>query len=86
MRVLVRLAIAGLALFAVAVAALAVLLPRIAASDAVREQIETTAERLFGREVRYADLGVGLFPPSVVVQEPRIAGAGKWRNADRAVS
>ena len=74
MRILARLALAALVLVAAALGALAIALPRYVKSDAVRAKLEAAAEQGLGREVRYADLDVGLFPPSLVVLGPRVAG------------
>ena len=74
MRLLVRAALALTLLFVLAVGALAVLMPRIVKSDAVRERIETAARDAVGREVRYEDLDFGLFPPSLLVVGPTVAG------------
>jgi hypothetical protein len=73
-RILARLALAALVLVAAALAALAIALPRYVKSDAVRAKLEAAAEQGLGREVRYADLHLGFLPPSLVVEEPRVAG------------
>ncbi len=74
MRVALRIALALLALLAVALGALALLLPGIVRSDAVRLRIEQVARDALGREVGYADLDFALLPPSLVVREPSLAG------------
>jgi hypothetical protein len=73
-RILARLALAALVLVAVALGALAVALPRYVKSEAVRARVESAAEQALEREVRYADLEVGLFPPSLVVVGLFVAG------------
>lgn len=62
-------------LLVLGVVALAIALPRLAASDAVRGRIEAAARDALGRELRYRELDFGLLPPSLVVVEPAIAGA-----------
>ncbi len=74
MRLLVRAALVLTLILVLAVGALAVLMPRIVKSDAVRERIETAARDAVGREVRYEDLDFGLFPPSLLVVGPSVAG------------
>jgi hypothetical protein len=74
-KILVRLILALIALVLVALVLLVVLLPRIVKSDAVRTRIEGAARDALGRELRYRDLGVGLLPPSLLVEAPQIAGA-----------
>ncbi len=74
MRILARLALAALVLVAAALVALAIALPRYVKSDAVRARVESAAEEALEREVRYADLDVGLFPPSLVVVGLFVAG------------
>lgn len=74
MRILIWAVVAVAALLVIAVGALAVFLPRIVKSDAVRARIETAAEDAIGREVRYDDLEVGLLPPSLVVVGASVAG------------
>lgn len=75
MKILLRLILAALALLFVAVVLLAVFLPRIVESAAVRTRIEGAAREALGRELRYRELGVGLLPPSLLVEAPQIAGA-----------
>jgi hypothetical protein len=55
--------------------AVAVFLPRVLQSDAVRSQVETAAESALGRDVSLGALDVGLLPPSLLVAETRVAGA-----------
>ena len=74
MRSLAQLALAALVLVAAALGALAIALPRYVRSDAVRAKLEAAAEQGLGREVGYADLDVGLFPPSLVVVGLFVAG------------
>jgi hypothetical protein len=75
MRIVARLGVALLVLLVVAIGALAILLPQIVGSDAVRVRIESAAEAALGRPVRYEALDVGLFPPSLIVREPSVAGS-----------
>jgi len=70
-----RIAVALALLLAVGLVGLAIALPRIAASDAVRARIEAAARDALGRELRYRELDFGLLPPSLVVVEPVVAGA-----------
>lgn len=75
MRWLLRTAVALALLVALALGALAVALPRIAGSAAVRERIEAAARDSLGRELRFETLEAGLFPPALRVVAPRVAGA-----------
>jgi len=75
MRILVRVLLVLSALLALGVGALAVALPRIVKSDAVRARIEGAAEQALGRKVRFAALDFALLPPSLVVRKPSVAGA-----------
>jgi hypothetical protein len=75
MKILIRLAVVFAAVVALGLAALAILLPRIVKSDAVRARIETAAYDALGRELRYRDLDVGLLPPALEVLEASVAGA-----------
>jgi hypothetical protein len=75
-KILIRLILAVLALLFIVLVLVAVFLPRIVASAAVRTRIEGAAREALGRELRYRELGVGLFPPSLLVEAPQIAGEG----------
>lgn len=75
MRILVRVAVVLALLIVAGVVALAVALPRIVKSDAVRARIETAAQQALGREVRWSELDFGLLPPSLLIVEPSVAGA-----------
>jgi hypothetical protein len=75
MKWLVRGALLLAALAVLAVIALAVALPRVAGSAAARARIESAAQAALGRELRFESLEAGLFPPSLRVVGPRIAGA-----------
>ncbi len=71
---------AGVAVVALAVLALGVLfwaLPRLAKSEAARAKIQAAAQAALGRELRYGEIGVGLLPPSLLVEEPVVAGAAE---------
>ena len=61
-------------LAALALGALAWALPRLAKSEAARAKIEASARAALGRELRYGEIGFGLLPPSLLVEEPEIAG------------
>ncbi len=75
MKIFVRVfAICGLIL-GLCAGALALFMPRIVDSDWVRQRIETLALEALGREVRYRDLDFGVFPPSLLLVEPTVAGA-----------
>jgi hypothetical protein len=74
---LIRGAVLLLALAVVAIGALAWALPRLAKSDAARAKIQSAARAALGRELRYGDIGAGLFPPSLIVEQPEIAGAAE---------
>jgi hypothetical protein len=74
MRILARLGLAALVLVAAALGALAIALPRYVKSEALRARVESAGEEALEREVRYADLDVGLFPPSLVVVGLFVAG------------
>jgi hypothetical protein len=57
-----------------ALVVLAVALPRLVQSEAARVRIEEAAREATGREIRYGALGFGLFPPRLVIEEPRVLG------------
>jgi hypothetical protein len=75
-KLLIRLGIALVALLILGLVLLAVLLPRLAKSEAVRARIQSAAFDALGRELAYRELDVGLLPPSLLVEEPRLAGQG----------
>jgi hypothetical protein len=75
MKVLIRVAVACAAIVVIALGALAILLPRIVKSEAVRARIESAAYDALGRELRYRDLDVGLLPPALEVVGASVAGA-----------
>lgn len=77
MRIALRIALVGIVLVGVGLGALAVALPRIVKSDAVRTRIEAAAEQALGRKLRYGELDFGLLPPSLLVREPSVAGAAE---------
>lgn len=64
---------AGIVVAALLVAA-AVVLPRYVDDPAVRERIREAAKRATGREVGFASLSAGLFPPRVELRDPEVAG------------
>jgi len=71
---LLRGAIALAALLVIALIGLAIALPRIAGSAAVRERIESAARDALGRELRFEKLEAGILPPALRIVAPRIAG------------
>jgi uncharacterized protein involved in outer membrane biogenesis len=68
------LAVLGVLLL-LGIGALAVLLPRALESEAVRRRIDAAARQALGRELRYDALEVGLFPPSLRMESPRLVDA-----------
>lgn len=69
MRAALRIAIVVLAVGVLLLGALAVVLPRLAGSEAVAERIRTAAREATGQEARWTELSVGLLPPRLVVRE-----------------
>ncbi|MDX1649894.1 MAG: hypothetical protein R3263_08570, partial [Myxococcota bacterium] len=76
MRVLVRVLAVVAALVVVLLVAVALLLPRVAESDAVRARLEQAAAEATGGELAYAGLDVGLLPPRLVVEAPAVRAPG----------
>ena len=74
MRWLVRLGLALALLLVLAVGGLLVVLPRLAASDAVKERIQRASRELLGREFDYATIDFGLLPPALQVESPVVSG------------
>jgi len=74
-KILLRMVMAVVVLGMLLAVLLVVLLPRLVQTEAVRARIEGAARDALGRELRYRELGVGLFPPSLLVEAPRVAGA-----------
>jgi len=74
MRLLIRIGLVLVILLALGLGAIAVLMPRIVRSDAVRARIEGAAEDALGREFRYSDLDFAWLPPSLLVLEPTVEG------------
>jgi len=72
MRIVIRVLAGLVVLIVLAGAALLLGLPSLLGSDAVRARIEDAGSDATGRTVRYAELGVGLFPPRVVIREPQL--------------
>ena len=68
MRALLRLAIAGFVLGAVALAALALLLPRSVESEGFRATLARAVHDQLGRELSIQALTVRLLPPRVEVE------------------
>lgn len=77
MRVLVRVAVAAVVLVALGLGLLALLLPRLAESEAVQRRLREQARQALGREVSWDALSVGLLPPRLVAVGPRVAGERK---------
>lgn len=75
MRIALRLLVVVVLLVVVAIGALLVLMPRLVRSEAVRSRIEAAARDALGRDLHYGELDFGLFPPSLLVEEPSVAGA-----------
>jgi hypothetical protein len=75
-RALLRLAIAGFVLGAVALAALALLLPRWVESAGFRETLARAVHDQLGRELSYQALTVRLLPPRVEVEALSLSGIG----------
>jgi hypothetical protein len=73
-KLLLRLGIAVIVLALLGLVLLAVLLPRFAKSETVRARIQSAALAALGRELVYRELDVRLLPPSLLVEEPRLAG------------
>jgi hypothetical protein len=73
MRWILRLAAVVVALLVLALGALALLLPRVVESEAVRARLEALARESTGREVRWERLAFGLLPPRLVVDRPTVA-------------
>ncbi len=76
MRLAIQVAVALAVLFVLVLVGLAVLLPRLAASEAVRVRLEETARSVTGQEVRWDELAFGLLPPRLVVLNPKVAPPG----------
>jgi len=74
MRWLLRGALALVAVLTLALVALLVVLPRLAESEGVRERIQAASRNALGRDVDYASIGVGLLPPSLQLEKPRVSG------------
>ncbi len=75
MRIVVRVSLGLVALFALALIALAVAIPRIAGRPEVREQIAQAAQRATGRELRFGALDAGVLPPRLIVDSPQLVAA-----------
>jgi uncharacterized protein involved in outer membrane biogenesis len=75
-------ALAALAAFlVVAVIALAIALPRIAASDGVRARLVEAVQEATRREFTVAEISAGLFPPHLALAEPVLAGDAEGPSA-----
>jgi uncharacterized protein involved in outer membrane biogenesis len=71
---MIRIGLAALALFVIALVALAVLLPGLVNRPEVQEQIRTAARDATGRELHYEKLEVGFLPPRLMVDAVRLEG------------
>jgi AsmA-like C-terminal region/AsmA family len=49
-------------------------LPRLAKSEAARARIEAAAKAALGRELHYGEIDFALLPPSLLVEQPTVAG------------
>jgi len=67
MRIALRIAAAAFALLVALAVAFVVFLPRLLSSDAAGRRLQAAARDAVGREVRWQELGVALFPPRLVV-------------------
>jgi hypothetical protein len=74
MRILARAFLVVMLLAVVGLIALAVQLPRLVQSDAVRGRLQAEARNATGREVSWQELDVDLLPPRLVVNGPRVDG------------
>jgi hypothetical protein len=72
MKLAVRLLLGIVALFAVALVALAIALPGIAKRPEVRAEIARAALEATGRELRFGDLDAGVLPPRLIVESPEL--------------
>jgi hypothetical protein len=70
-----RILVALLVLLVAVVGILFLLLERYVEGETLRARVETLAEEALEREVRYADLDLRLFPPSLVMRQLFVAGA-----------
>jgi hypothetical protein len=69
-----KIALGIIVLLVVAFAALAIFLPGMVSSPAVRARIESAAYDATGREFRFEELSVGLLPPRLRILGPSLAG------------
>ena len=69
------------AVVALAVLALAIALPRIAASDAVRARLVSAVEDATKRAFTVKEISAGLFPPHLELVEPSLAGDAEGPSA-----
>ena len=72
MKRVVRLLLGIAGLFAVALVALAIALPRIAKRAEVRDAIARAALDATGRELRFGELDAGVLPPRLIVESPEL--------------
>ncbi len=75
MRIFSRLILVLVAIVVLGLITLVVALPRLAATDQVRDAIEQASLGALGRPLQYGELSVGILPPRIELASPRIAGA-----------
>ncbi len=75
MKLLVRGALLLGFVFVALVVGLAIYLPRFVQRDSVRVELSTLASQAIGTDVGFESLDVSLFPPSLIVLRPLVAGA-----------
>jgi len=69
-----RIVLVMLVLLVVALGAALAFLPRMIRSPEFRQTVEQLLEQRTGRSVTWRDLSLGLLPPSIVIEEARVAG------------
>ncbi len=77
MRIAIRLALVFGTVLLLALVALALALPRLVGTEAVRERIIRVGSEAAGAPIDFEELSVGLFPPRLVVTSPRLDGTGE---------
>jgi hypothetical protein len=75
-KILLRLAATAVALAFLLLVLLAILVPRLVQTEAARAKIQSASRSALGRELQYREIDVALMPPSLLVEEPRLAGKG----------
>ncbi len=74
MKIVVRILVGLILLLGLGLAIIAIVLPGIIDSPETRALIAETSEAQIGRPLEFETLSLGLLPPSIVVEGPRIAG------------